>query len=57
MPRRRQLLAAGLLSVTVLAAPAVATRPETIDVLRKAATAPNTERYVQIRAADFLRDL
>jgi hypothetical protein len=41
----------------VLAAPEVAGQPETIDVLRQVATARDGERYVQIRAAEFLRGL
>jgi HEAT repeat protein len=41
----------------VLAVPGAARRPEAVDVLRQAATEPDGERYVQIRAAEFLRGL
>jgi hypothetical protein len=41
----------------ILAAPGTAEQPEAIHVLRKAATASGQERYVQIRAAEFLRGL
>jgi HEAT repeat protein len=41
----------------VLSAPNVTDQTETIQVLRQAATAPGEERYVQIRAAEYLRGL
>ena len=41
----------------ILASPSVADQPDAIDVLRHAATTPDGDRYVQIRAAEFLRGL